>query len=377
MRRHQTLSKVAFFPSGLLQLGSWHRLQPTRAAFVGGPVLLLLACSAAHPERPANDGRPSTVGVSLALPCKNAKAYEPSALLPIGQSADDLISRLGKERSAPEIGLRVAVDGRGVSPKAPTRLSMSFERAPGAVTYQDDCGPPFVSAKVMLHVELSSGAKWQSGARLNVKAGLDGTLRTEPEGSAPFQIVARLTPEHTDVELTPSGAARPTRFSTLCPIQVAPAIASSFGVAPAAALAPAETAALTCTRPDGSQALLETPMTSKLVAYQEQACAPVPGAPAQFELVLQVEAAWANEPLRGQGTLDGEGDERALRYRVQGKARGDKRLAMLLPCAATDENVSVAIEGGFGGSAQAGSKPTKVTFTFSCADVQVECTSKH
>jgi hypothetical protein len=227
----------------------------------------------------------------------------------------------------------------------------------------------------MLSVRLSSGEHWQASAGLQVRTGLETTLRSESTAQAPFYLTARLLRGHTEVELTPSGAARPTRFTTLCGTDVASTVASSFGTELSTLFAPSAVPALACARPDGARARLETPMAAKLLEYQAEACAPQPNAAPQFELAVGLVAAWADEPLRGAGAFHGEGADQALRYRVYGKARADKSLAALLPCAATDDSVSVALEGGLRGPAPARPQPLKLTFTFSCEDVKVECTA--
>ncbi len=335
---------------------------------------LQLACATGEGQQPAKDGRPPTQGVTLAYPCRNAQPYEYDALLPMGSKASALVAELGKSRSAPEARQHFASEAGAAVPPARV-LSLSFERAGDQATYQDDCGAPLVNIPVLLAVQVSGGERWQAKARLQVKQDRTATVRVEDE-QAPVQLSARFTQQDLDVELTPRGAVKPTRFSTLCGVETAPSVASSIGVELPKLIAPAEVRSFSCIRPNGTRALLDEPMSVKLLEHDIDACAPRAGAPATFDLAVAVNAAWAEAPLRGQGSLTRENDASALHFRVHGKARSATGLATLLPCAASDANVSVAFEGGARGPAPGRREPYKLTFTFSCEDVRVECSAE-
>lgn len=335
---------------------------------------LPLACATGEGQRPAKDGRPPTQGVTLAYPCRNARAYEYDALLPTGVKASELVAELGKLRSAAEARKHFTPEA-GAAPPPPRVLSLSFEGAGDQVTYQDDCGAPLVNIPVLLAAQVSGGERWQAKARLQVKQDRTATVRVEDE-QAPFQLNARLTQQDLDVELTPRGAVTPTRFSTLCGVEAAPSVASSLGVELPKLVAPAEVRSFSCAKPNGTRARLDVPMSAKLIEHDTDACAPQAGAPATFDLAVAVNAAWAEAPLRGQGTLTREDNAFALQFRVHGKARASDGVATLLPCAANDANVSVAFEGGARGPAPGRREPYKLTFTFSCEDVRIECTAE-
>jgi hypothetical protein len=113
----------------------------------------------------------------------------------------------------------------------------------------------------------------------------------------------------------------------------------------------------------------------KLVRHDEEACRPHPVAPPEFNIALSVTANWSREVLRGRATLGRDHNVPVLRYGVQGKASG-KDLAPLLPCAVTDDNVSVALEGGVHGGNRSQRDRGRLTFYFSCEDVAVRCSTE-
>ncbi len=332
--------------------------------------LLPLGCAAREAQRLATDARPPTPGVTLAYPCQPGRLSPYDAVLPIGFKASEVVAELGKLRAAPE-----AKKSASGASKTPRVLSLSFEPAGNQVAYQEDCGPPRVNAPVLVTARLSDADPWQANARLQINQDRSATLRVEDE-RAPFQLNARVTALALDAELTMPGAIAPTRFSTLCETEVATTVASSLGVELPKLVAPEEIRSFSCMKPNGTRVTIAAPASLKLLEHDAFACAPQAGAPATFELALGITAPWAEAPLRGQASLVRDGSALALHFRAHGKARATQQLATILSCAAADTNISVAFEGGARGPAPARRDPYKLTYTFSCEDVQIQCTAE-